>query len=271
MENLKNIKIAFIDIDGTLANDNNEIAEYTKNAIRNAVSKGIYMIICSGRTNHYTVERSKMASASNIVISDNGALIYDYNNDNKIWESSISKEKIEKIIDFVEKNEIICSLNSTYERYRTKNSHNEYTKGAVVINDVDDIKGNITQIVFDSDDYLKLCKAKEFIETFDDLEINNISPNLINKIKDSKKYWFDTANKGNGKGNAIKRLLEFLDLEKKNAICFGDHINDFSMFESVGTKVAMGNGMQDLKEKADYITLTNNENGVAHFIEKYML
>ena len=120
MKNLKNIKVIFIDIDGTLTNDKNEITEYTKSVIKKAVSKGIYIIICSGRTNGYVVEKSRECNASNIVISSNGAMIFDYLNNKKIFESNFNMNILEKILNYAIKFKVEATFNSTYKRYRTK-------------------------------------------------------------------------------------------------------------------------------------------------------
>lgn len=82
--------------------------------------------------------------------------------------------------------------------------------------------------------------------------------------------FLDITNNGVSKGNSIKILLNYLGLMKKDSIAIGDGINDLSMFEVVGTKVAMGNADSFLKENADYITLSNDENGVAYYIENLL-
>lgn len=70
------IKLIILDIDNTLTTSNREITDYTKEIIGMAVEKGIYVVLCSGRTNQYTIEKSKLANASSIVISDNDRFAY---------------------------------------------------------------------------------------------------------------------------------------------------------------------------------------------------
>lgn len=67
-----------------------------------------------------------------------------------------------------------------------------------------------------------------------------------------------------------KKLLEILDIKKEEAIAIGDDNNDLSMFEQVGYKIAVSNAIDIVKEKADEITLSNDENGVAVFLEKLL-
>ena len=66
------------------------------------------------------------------------------------------------------------------------------------------------------------------------------------------------------------KLLDYLNIEKKQSIGFGDHINDYDLFNEVGFKIAMGNANDDLKEIADFVTLSNDENGVAYFLNNFI-
>lgn len=75
---LNNIKLIILDIDKTITDSNNKISEYTKKILQTAISKGIYVVLCSGRTNSYVMEKSKTLEITPIVISSNGSLIYDY-------------------------------------------------------------------------------------------------------------------------------------------------------------------------------------------------
>lgn len=272
MANLKNVKIMFIDIDGTLTNDKKEITEYTKSIINKATKKGIYTIITSGRTNDYTVEKSKITKASKIVISNNGATIFDYKNDKKIYNSEFDIMLLEKIFDYAKNFEIECTFNSLYKRYRNNKLNILYAKDGVSINEISDIDDVVSQIVFDSYNYEEIKRMQKFIEELEEVEVNNICKTLQKNTKViGEEYWFDTALKGNSKGKAIEKLLKILQIDKKDSICFGDEINDYKMFEAVGIKVAMKNGMNELKEKADFIALSNNEDGVARFIEENIL
>ena len=108
------------------------------------------------------------------------------------------------------------------------------------------------------------------MKNIDDLKITNSSPNYVNKVVDGREYFINIAYNNVNKGNAINYFLEFIGAKKEESICFGDHFNDNEMFEVCGYKVAMENSSDELKLKADYITLSNNEDGVAHFIENYI-
>ena len=82
--------------------------------------------------------------------------------------------------------------------------------------------------------------------------------------------WFSIVNSNCSKGNAIKILIKYLNLPIENTIAIGNDKNDISMFEVVGLSVAVANASEDIKNKVDYITLSNDEDGVALFLESLL-
>jgi len=104
MKKLKNIKIAFVDIDGTLSNSKRKIAKETSEAIKNATDQGLLVVLCSGRNNEYVQNASQSANASSYIIACNGAEIYDYKNDVYIKKNIIDMDDINTIWDFCQRN-----------------------------------------------------------------------------------------------------------------------------------------------------------------------
>ena len=109
------------------------------------------------------------------------------------------------------------------------------------------------------------------IEKVENVEIKNRHKSLLDaKFKDDKTIFCDIANIDSNKGNAVKKLLEILNIKKEETIAIGDDINDLSMFEQVGYKVAVDNAINIVKENADEITLSNDKDGVALFLDKML-
>lgn len=270
MKSFKNIKIIIVDIDGTLTNNEQEISNYTKEIITKAKEKGLYVIICSGRPNTYATEKSKLSNASSLVISNNGTLIFDYINNTVIFESSFSDNLIKKLWDFASENNICCTFNSIFERFQPAEiPNNNYIKNATRISSIEDIDYSVTQAVVNCYDYDKMLKVNSFLKDFKELEVSNTNLNHENV---TGAYFMDINLTGNSKGKAIEILLDYLNINKNETICFGDQMNDSPMFKVSGIKVAMKNATNELKEQADYITeYSNDEDGVAKFIEKYIL
>ena len=112
-------------------------------------------------------------------------------------------------------------------------------------------------------------KLELYINNKTNLKVINKSFDYLNEFKNSY-YFFDIVNNNVSKGNAIKYLLKVLNINKENSICFGDSINDIEMFKSVGISVAMGNSIEEIKNIADYITDTNDNDGISKFFDKYL-
>lgn len=267
MEKLKNVKIVFIDIDGTLTNGKRRVTLTTKKSIKRITKKGIKVVITSGRNYLYSTNMSKKANASPIVISSDGSIIYDYKNDKIMYKNYIDIEKLEKIYDFAEEHKIGIILNSTNHSYCNK--YGMSIKGYKTTFLPKELleKHSICQIVLirnirnNLDEIMKLMKKAN-------LQISYFSRSFYNKSHGDASI--DLVNQNVSKGESIKFLLKKLNIKKKESVCIGDYNNDLDMFDACGFKVAMGNASKEIKEKADYITLSNEKNGVAYFLNNFI-
>ncbi len=131
-----------------------------------------------------------------------------------------------------------------------------------------EISTTLMVTLYGSQNDLKGMK-KEIELEFNELETTDICDFLFDMGKEvyQTKY-IDVMRKGSSKSNAIKILADHLHIDKEEIVVMGDGANDFPMFEMSGYKVAMENGNEMLKEKADYITTTNNQDGVAKALEE---
>ena len=269
MKNLDNIKIIFIDIDRTLLNDKGHITMKTRKSIKRVVDKGIYVVLASGRNCSFCVDKSKRALASNIVIASNGSIIYDYSKQKVLFSNPISKKKIEEIWNFGIKNELGIVFDSISNRYINKYLIGEYKIGNTLATNIKEInKLDICQFVMVSDNRDKILKAREKIKSLE-LDIPYFSKSFEDTVL-REQGSLDAINKGVSKGSGVLELLKILKLKKSNSLCFGDYLNDLEMFKACGYKVAMDNACQKIKDMADFVTLSNNKNGVAYFLDKYL-
>lgn len=269
MEVLNNIKIIFIDIDKTLLTDKKRITMKTRKSIKKVIDKGIYVILTSGRNSKYTIDKSKRALASSIVISSNGAEIYDYKKQEVLHCDYINYEKLEKIWNYCEKNEIGMLLNSISDRFINKFliGNKIYNHHKLITTYKELKKINVSQCVLVDESYEKFAKSKDFIKDLD-LTIGNFTKSFNPTFHSDRSM--NIINKNVSKGTAVTKLLEILDIKKEESLCFGDYLNDLEMFDACGYKVAMENACKEIKEKADYITLSNNKNGISHFLDNFI-
>lgn len=266
-QKLDNIKMIFVDIDGTLYNSKKQITEYTKSILDKLKERGIYVVLCTGRTNSSVWDLSKEINASKYVIGDNGASVYDYKEEKPIFESTLDYKEIKFIWDYCEKNNIEILLNSKGIRYGNSIAVSAENTQKKEIDNIEELSNKkIYQVVLDSATNEQAREIQELLETQDNIWIVNHGNSSVRNV-----YFFDINNKGIDKGIGINHLIEELGIKREDTICFGDGVNDYAMFKHCGISVAMGNAKEELKKLADYTTLTNNEDGVARFIDKYIL
>ena len=122
---------------------------------------------------------------------------------------------------------------------------------------------DIKQCMFIDEKKDKIYMEKEVISHISELHI-------VDEISENSSYyekWFSVANVRSSKGNALNFLSDYLNIPIKNTIAIGNDKNDISMFKTAGLSVAVANASDDIKSKVDYITLSNDEDGVAIFLE----
>ncbi len=268
------VDVIFIDIDGTLTDSKRQVSDINSSEIKKVVESGKTVIICSGRNNMYVRRYSKKACTSNKGISSNGALVYDYENNSIIYESEISWEDVLKAWKFAYEKEISITFNCLNTRYGSKYTVQSIKEDEVIVIDDENIERlkdeKIHQISINGESYEKMTSMIDHMTKDNDLIVTNCAKGIIEKNSKADKYYADFNNCTCSKGEAIKNYLEINKINKEKVLCFGDHVNDIKMFEQCGIKVAMKNARPELKEKADYITLSNDNDGVGRFLEKYI-
>ncbi len=273
MGNFKDIKAVFLDVDGTLTNSNKQITEATRIPIKAIKDKGIYVILCSGRSNRDVCKYSKDVCASDYTISSNGAQIYNCKTNSNFYKNNIEYNEIEKLWEYCNRHNLELVLNVENEQIGNNIfCSNMYSKRTIIRN-IEEIKNiDIFQIIINSNNYYDMKEFERYIALNKNLKIANYSRDYINKETNSKEpYYIFINNKFVDKGTAINEFLKSMNIKKEETICFGDRINDITMFKNCGNTVAMKNADEELKKIADYITLSNDEDGVADFLKKNIL
>lgn len=265
--NKLNIKIVFFDIDGTLTNSNKVISENTINTLNKLIERNIFIVLCTGRANGFVNKYLKQINISRYSISNNGALIYDNELNKIIISHTLYNKDLEYLWNYSNDTKTGFIINTVNNKYSNKFVRNKEDK--VIINKLSDIKEDKVQLIISNDDISIMKELELYINNKTNLKVINKSFDYLNEIENGY-YFFDIVNSNVNKGDAINDTLKILNINKKNSLCFGDSINDIDMFKSVGISVAMGNAIQDLKNIADYITDTNDNDGISKFFDKYL-
>lgn len=274
-------KLICIDMDGTLLNKNHDISEENKVAIKEAIEKGACVAVTTGRLFTSAKYFANLIGAETPTISSNGAYIREKNGNKVIYESTLTLDQILRIYDIIKKYDLTVYFNMSDailsdkklpndHGYKLMNNLIEKEEDRIKIYEDEEIdftktlkkyKRNILKAICIEDKELeKLYKAKEELKKYSDLEVVSSWNNN-----------FEIMKSGTSKGKAVEMLAKILKIKREEIICIGDSENDLSMIKYAGLGVAMGNGTNLIKKECDYITLTNEENGVAKVIEKFIL
>ena len=271
------IKMVALDLDGTTLHDNGKFSERTIKAFYDAMKKGVHIVVATGRAVHSLPKKLFEIEGLEYAVTSNGARIIDVRTRETIRASFVDEEAVRTVHDYLVKRnamiEIFCrgrAYISADEFDRIVNNgetrrNREYVSSTRT--PVDDIYAmlweNAGEIENISINYFDLEEKKNMEEGL--VEIPNIT------LTSSFLYNNEIGGASTSKANSLKYLMDMLSISPEELMCCGDSPNDLAMIELAGIGVAMGNAMERVKEEADYITATNNDDGVAKAIEKFVL
>ena len=283
-------KLIAIDIDGTLLNSKSELTEKTRNILKEASDRGIYIVLTSGRLTNSIKKFCDEIGADKYLIAENGASIINLQNNELEYSKYISKEIVNKVLDICDKNNIYYMVYTNKELivksikhmtmffYKQNYNPNARINTIVAGRDyIDAVTDNFTKLMICDEDrsiYNNIISKLREISEIDVSPVPHISTKRleINGEKTTIEYSYaDICLKGANKWNAIKELAFKLGIEEEEIIAIGDNINDLKMIENAGLGVAMENGSPHVKALADVIAPSNNDDGVAYIVEKYVL
>jgi Cof subfamily protein (haloacid dehalogenase superfamily) len=272
-----NYKLICLDMDGTLLNDEKEISDRNKEAIKSAIEKGVKVAICTGRLFTAANEYADMLGIKAPVISANGAYIREKDRNEIIYKSIFELKNAKAVLDIAKQYNISLNFHTPDSIYTERSNKSyelylKYNKNAANNNKINlQIVDNLYETLLKNKDDILKCIAIE-----DDIE-------LIKKVKEelrklpkvevvsSSENNFEVMQKGVSKGRGVEMLAAYYGIDKSEVICIGDNENDLTMIEYAGLGIAMGNSEQAVIAKAKYITDTNNNDGVAKAIEKFII
>lgn len=267
---MSNFKMVCLDIDGTLLNSNHKISKKTKDIIKIVANeKQIPVILVSARMPKGIMYLQKELEIKQPIICYSGALVLD--KDGKIISKEvINASSFEEIYKFVHNLNIHISVYKDDEWY--VEDMDEWAKQ----------EGEITKITPIVIDFSKLIKSWKEEGAGPNKVLCMANPNEINILKEnikgdnlniypSKPTYLEIMPIKASKTSAINFLQKKFDIEKSDIISMGDNYNDIDMIEYAGLGIAMGNAPDDVKKHANEVTLTNDEDGVAEAIKKYVL
>lgn len=268
-------QIVFVDVDDTLNVRNHQISEKTREVMNRIKGKNIPVVINTGRSLKYAIDRSEFGNLGHYVISSNGSEVYDYQNDKIIFSSVIPKDIVKQIYEYCESVNLTMILNSYKKKYSNNKDNVSDEDRTTYFDNIDELLSNndITQIVLVSENFDRMIVLpKLFKDKFPDIKFAYSSHELLeNKREKGHSYTHNITMDHISKGTGIVELLDYLKIPSSKAIAIGDDFADLAMFDAVKTGIAMNDGVSELKEKATFICPSAKEDGVATILEKLIL
>lgn len=271
------IKMIGLDLDGTLLTDKKELTARTKAVISRTLSQGIVVLVATGRPWMGIPEELRNFPGMRYALTSNGARIIDAQEERVIEEHLLSPELALQALEICGKYDTLQEVYfdgqgyapadkmAVVERYHRNPSMCEYMRKTRIPVD------NIFKLVKEENRGLDKVQA-----LFADMEERTQAWRELREVSGlelvgSLRYNIEINTAGVNKGTGLVNLGKVLGIKREEIMAFGDGDNDIVMLKEVGIGVAMANAEDKVKETADYITLSNEEDGVAEAIEKLVL
>ena len=275
----KNIKIVFIDIDGTLADDNKNISVEDIESIKKIRAKGVHVCLTSGKPAKSIQRFSELCGAWPYAISSTGAFVCDMDTNKVIYCNDIKKDTAISILNIVKKFKLYEMVTISGDLIVDERKFGMYKPNrpeSIEVNSIleyiQNTQGVILQFTIIDESIAKLQNLKNELSDLrvsTNLDKIEIPEHFLEKHERGRQLFaLDVTAKNVSKYFAVKALLEYLNINVENSMAIGDGLNDLEMFKAVGYKVAMANAVKQIKDLADFETLSNNDSGVAFAINR---
>lgn len=271
------VKLIVSDVDGTLLTSDRRLSEENIAAIKKAKEQNIKFTISTGRVVSMLDYYIKTLEITTPVIAFNGAVAWDPVSKETIYDIPMDKEELGELLELCKYYKLDYGVMTMGVNYFSPNSfrierykgYNEFAKShGMSIMEVDIFDENHSCI-----DGVKVYKL---LVTEKDSKKIKVMVDHLQSMKYtgytfSEPTLLDISEKSADKGLGVKKLAQYYGLKPEEVCAIGDYDNDISMLSYAGFSVAMGNAQPNVKEHAYYITETNDDNGLAQVMNKYIL
>lgn len=265
-------KLLVLDLDGTLTNSKKEITRHTKETLIKAQEAGLKVVLASGRPTYGVAPLAnelELQKYEGYILAYNGGEIIDWKTRELMYEKQLDSDLLPYLYRCAKENDFAIV---TYENeyVLTEKPDDEYVLKEALLN------------------VMKIKKVDNFLEAVkhpitkclivgEPSRLALLEKEMYEKLKDrmgvfrSEPYFLELVPKGIDKAQSLSVLLEEIGMTKNEMIAIGDGFNDLSMIQYAGLGIAMENAQDVVKQAADFITLSNEEDGVAYAVERFYL
>lgn len=261
-------KLIAIDIDDTLINDQKEVTPATQQALEAAVAKGVVVTLATGRAYASAHKIARQTGLNVPIITYQGALVKNLLDEKVLYERYVPLVAARRLYEFcLERN---LHLQTYIDDKLYTREDNQKIKDYTALNNTEYFVETVFSKVIEQPTPKLLIIDEP--EVLDELipELRELLGCEVHITK-SKPHFLEIMHHEGTKGHALAFLANHFGCDLSETIAIGDSWNDHEMLECAGLGIAMGNAIPDLKKLADYITTSNNEDGVKHAIDKFVL
>ncbi|MGY3724281.1 hypothetical protein SAMN05421767_12310 [Granulicatella balaenopterae] len=267
------IKLIAIDIDGTLLNSERMITPRVNEAIQKARQQGVYVVLCTGRPLpgvQDQLQELDLINDRDFVVTYNGSLVQRTGDGHTYCHFTLDYSDLEEVAKQAKHHPIHFHAIDQEVIHVTTEDIGEYSYHEHQLVNMP-ISHKPQEEIDPTSEFTKMMfvEKAELLEPF----IAQLPTSFTEKytLLRSAPYYLEVLNKDASKGKAVAKLAEILGLTSDEIMCLGDNENDMDMITYAGMGVAMGNAVESVKKVANFITATNDEDGVAVAIEKFVL
>ena len=269
-------RLLFMDLDGTLLNDEKKITQGDRVALDRLLERGHGAIITTGRPLKSAMDQAHLLGMDQpgcYLIAYNGAVIYDWTTHTQIFSRTLPYGAVFRIFDKANAMDLHIQTYDTWKVLVEPRCDNASVRRYCSLIDmeftvIEDVHTDLREepvkcLVIHYEDQTDLLKIQDWIRVTMRDEVDCFF---------SCDQYLEVVPKGMSKGEAVKMLCSMMDVPITDAIAVGDAANDLSMIEAAGIGVAMANGTEEVKHIADYIThYDNNHDGIQEVVERFLL
>lgn len=264
-------KLLVLDLDGTLTNSKKKITDRTRNTLIEAQKRGVKIVLASGRPTYGVAPLANALELNRYegyILSYNGGEIIDWKTGELMYKKWLENDILPYLYKCAKENGFAI-VTYDHEFVLTESPDDEYVLKEALLN------------------VMKIKKVDNFLETIprpitkclivgEPKRLEILEKEMYGQLKDkmgvfrSEPYFLELVPKGIDKAQSLSVLLKEIGLAKEEMIAIGDGFNDLSMIQYAGLGIAMANAQPIVRENADFITLSNDEDGVAYAVEKFI-